>query len=251
MRGFIHVPKTGGTSIHNSGMWTNLGHTVVVDNKGLCNPIYAYKEHQKDYYENSVTHRSRIGGMKVFATVRNPYTWLLSWYDFMGGFEPWDPSKDQSERKLAQKGFDVFVRTILNRNDLWPNKRLLFFQLFAIPSGDLVVDHILHTENLDVEFGQATGFTGKPRRDQYGKRHGRGFTTAEFYDRFPGLAEEVFNTYSREFWLFGYSRDPSIEESDEKNALLSGNVVDMQKHVRYNWDTDTLQIMDKVIYADT
>jgi len=114
--------------------------------------------------------------------------------------------------------------------------------MFTLPSGWLAVDHILHTEQLDIEITRDLGFTSKTRRDRYGNRHKHGFTTGEYYDRFPGLADEVFHRYHREFWLFGYDANPHYEGHFEEDAILSGNVVDKKGHVGYNLEDDVLNV---------
>lgn len=222
---------------------------MVVDEQGIPNPIYVGKPHQETYLYDNI-HRTQIAGMSVFATVRNPYAWLLSWFDFMGGFAAENPHRQQPEHLLAQTGFENFVMTIITRDDYWPSKKFLFFQLFAQPSGNLIVDHILHTENLNDEFDAATGYTGKHRRDKRGKRHKRGFTTGEWYDRFPGLADRVFVVYHREFWLYGYSKDPHYQKHFEKDAMLTGNVLDKQGHIWYDWEDDELGVGRKVFGAN-
>jgi hypothetical protein len=240
-KGFLHIPKTGGTSVSSNGLWFNLGHCAIIDEPGQCNPLYAHKKGEEKYYETNVRPYYDTEQMFVYVTVRNPYSWLLSWFDFMGGFTDGSDSQ-RNDELLAREGFDVFVRTILNRDDFWPNRRFLYFQMFTLPSGWLAVDHIFQTEDLDAQIGQELGFRSKPRRDRYGSRHKYGFTTGEYYDRFPGLAEEVFSRYHREFWLLGYDADPHKERNYPEDAILSGNVVDKKGHVGYNLEDDVLNV---------
>jgi len=240
--GLLHVPKTGGTSMHQSSACKYFGHRVVIDEPNVNNPIYAHKEDQVWHFNNSVIPRSDLDSIKMLVIVRNPYSWLLSWFDFMDGFGPFDPKRDTPETRLAQTGFESFVDKIITRDDYWPNKKFIFFQMFALPSGNLIVDHILHTENLNKEFDNITGYRGEHRNYQLGKRHGRDLTTGKWYDKHPGLAERVFDTYHREFLLYGYSRDPHHEEHCEKDAILTGNVVDKKGHVDYNLADDILNV---------
>jgi hypothetical protein len=131
---FLHCPKTGGSYINqhesraipilsNVDDW---GHATVHSVKGR-NPFYNYK----DTRINPTYLEKEIGSRKVITVVRNHFDWLVSYYYHAGG----DPKNkyynpNHYDSHAAAKGFEYLVRSICDRDDVWPNKNFIFRQTF-------------------------------------------------------------------------------------------------------------------------
>ena len=111
---FIHIPKTGGTSI---------GHTLSDSNQ--FDPILGYEDSSlytghlslRDIREVCNT-QDDIDNLIVFATVRNPFSWYVSWYSFLQSYASSDYAFIR-ESEMVKKPFNDFVLEISqNRKDL-------------------------------------------------------------------------------------------------------------------------------------
>ena len=237
-KAFLHAPKTGGTTVAKYNIWEPLGHKIVIDEPGIPNCFYAGKPQHVAYWSSSVMHRAEASKYHIFMTVRNPFSLLLSWFDFSGGEES-EHNRTGIDYEKAQHGFEYLVKDMMDRDVVWPNKHFLFFQAFSQPKGDLIVDHLLHTEFLDDEIADLFSIQPQPHINTGYRRR----PLIAFYEESPGLAEEVYECWERVFWLFGYGNDPAHLEPSEADAILYGPTKNMKDKVKYVWDTDTLSYM--------
>ena len=140
---FIHIPKTGGSSIQS---W-------LLENTKCVNPkksVHWTVSKTKQYFDN-------VG--KTFCVVRNPWDWMVSWFEY--------------ERKLTPRHLvNLSSITKLNINKETHNKQLLTkkqavldkgfksylleYGIHAPPQYNWAsdVDIILHFENLNTDFKQ-------------------------------------------------------------------------------------------------
>lgn len=212
---FIHIPKTGGTYVGKVYENLNyLGHSCVINTKeeqkpsryppaiGILRTVY-YKE-ISDYY--------------VFSIVRNPFEWLVSYAAHAGGWNPIYCDKNHYDYINANKGFDYLVKSIADRTDTWPNRNLLFFQLFS-DDGKFITDRLLKTETLDADLSiLASDFNivyKKINRQRVGV-HDKYKTY--YTDR---LIDIVQNIWKQELNLFGYDFDGVIESNIPFNRSIN------------------------------
>jgi len=107
---FVHIPKTGGTTIGqnlsssnlygNIGGWRGgpyMGHFSLKD-------IESISEAEGDDYDNLIK----------FVTIRNPWSWYVSWYHFLKKHAFVD-SDFIEERTLVNKSFDKFIKSIFEK----------------------------------------------------------------------------------------------------------------------------------------
>lgn len=227
---FIHVPKTGGTyiwQIENKGtpIISNtkyLGHIAVVENKRQFNRIY-HPYDAKNAYHTIL--ESKLNDKVVFSTVRNPYDWLVSFYSFLN-------KKGSYEYEITQKGFEYYIKTLSEREDKWPNKKFIFFQLFST-SGNFLCDWVNRTETLDndmCDFAKKYNFKYQKKERQ---RIGKHMNYKTYYT--DELIEIVQNTWKRELDLYGYNFDGCNLEQ----AIIKKDIdPKLKSQMKYNYDRD-------------
>ena len=243
---FLHIPKTGGTYIVR--FESNripaimpicyLNHAYAVDNYGVPNPLYYPQD--KDN-ENFVILLSELRQYTVVTTVRNIFSWLVSYAWHAGGFNPKYRDPDHPDFEIANKGFDYLVRTIANRDDVWPNRKFIFCQLFS-NNGLLVADWINRTESLDENLRELASIHNMPYAPAAKQRVGHKTDYREYYSE--SLIQLVYETWSRELQLFGYDFEGITSSSPALYTRISESE---KENIHYSWSEDKLSINNVVV----
>lgn len=225
---FLHVPKTGGTYVarHKNPVIQpiyDLNHSVLVRMpfpEGIDYP--PTPGYQKKMRENiSVVMKPDT---ICFATVRNPFDWLVSFYHVV----PYG---------IGITSFADFVETIADRDSDWPSRKFIYFQFFSY-QGEFLVDRLLYQDVLNDEieifaneFDELV-YTPTERQKVSEKRK---YVDYRFYytDR---LVDIVLKTWSRELWLYGYDFEGKTK------GFLDNLTQETKQAVRYLWDADMLYI---------
>jgi len=191
--GHLHTPKTGGTYVNHlmdNFPHVNFSHVVVRETRndkwcpvGLV-PIKPNK----------------INGYYIFATVRNPLEFLISYYHHVLGNMGSD-NIEHYDYEEAQKGFENLVTIIINREDKWPSKKFLFPNLFN-QDGHIVVDWVNRNETLDDDVSSLCSKFGLVHIPKAKKRTSNKNKSEQYYTQ--ELLNKVSKTYWREMDLFGY-----------------------------------------------
>lgn len=229
--GHVHIPKTGGTYTNTLNITlphVNFSHIVCRDVRSdeYCpvglSPINKTK--LRDYF--------------LFSNVRNPVTFLISYYHHVIGFEGYINS-NHYDYQNAKKGFDYLVHSILDREDTWPSRKFLFPMLFD-QEGDLIVDWINRNECLDDDLASlATRFNCKfERREKARSAPKKSDNPLDYYSE--DTLKNVLEFYSREMSLFGYTADGLIQPlfhlpETDKSAL------------KYDYVSDSLHLNGSII----
>ena len=248
---FIHVPKTGGSYLaHNEGPLKSmryLGHIYVTERPGMPNPLYEYQSEYKNARPFTLL-KSQIRKYYKFSTVRNIYSWLVSYAWHTGGWNPKYRNTEHYDYDAANKGFDYLVKTIANRDTLWPNRKFIHCQLFS-SDGELIVNWINRNEILDDDLSQLAAHVNVSYIQQTRKRVARDDDYRTYYT--TDLIQLVSDTWGRELGLFGYDFDGLNDNYKDK---LYHHVEDSQKQkIQYFWETDTLienEIVKSSIFND-
>jgi hypothetical protein len=235
---FIHVPKTGGSYLAHGerplDSMRYLAHSYITHKAGTPNPIYEYQPE----YENSRPYtlsKSQARKYYKFSTVRNIYTWLVSYAWHAGGWNPKYRNTEHYDFDAANKGFDYLLKTIVDRETIWPNRKFIHCQLFA-SDGELIVDWINRNETLDDDLSQLAAHVNVSYTRQTRKRVARDDDYRTYYT--DNLTQLVEDTWGRELSLFGYDFDGLNDNYPDK--LYHHIKCYQKKQFQYSWETDIL-----------
>ena len=242
---FIHCPKTGGTYVsqyesNNSSVIEplhSIGHTFIVDNRNDKNPFYYGHDINR---ENNVFLSKMICGRPLFTIVRNHFDFFVSYYFHAKGINPKYRNINHYDYKNCKKGFEHLLNVIAERDDLWPNKKFIFPQVFS-SKGDIIVDYIARTHTLDEDCNQFAKKYNLKYTRKLKQRVGRSNDERNLNDFYSdGMIDLVNNTWNKELNLYGFT----YEEEIRKSAIIP-RIVD-QKHkkaIKYDYWNDRLVIL--------
>jgi hypothetical protein len=151
---FIHIPKCGGLSLSKQGDYASIGHRLIEEGE---------ESHYLPWFSMNFPSTMRVSPSTfVFTTVRNIFSWLVSFHRVQLGYVKtlsWLVNKE-----LAERGFDYFVRAIADRSDHWPcGSRSIFMQCYSYPSGTWRVNWINRLESLQEDSDACRLHLGMPR----------------------------------------------------------------------------------------
>ena len=241
MPAFIHIPKTGGTylaQIEGKGEpvlqpLRYFGHRCVVTK--VPSPVYP----PMGYQPNFVVTKGEVGRYFVFSTVRNPFSFFVSYYYHAGGHNPKYRDVTHYDYLLCQNSFEYFLKTVAERYNPWPSRKFIHTQLFC-DDGDLIVDWINRNESLDDDLRRLADHTGATFTRKPPQRVGVKDDYRRFYT--DELVDLVNTIWKRELDMFGYGF--SSQPDDESPYYLKIPTVIKQK-TKYRWETDKAHIPER------
>lgn len=181
---FIHIPKTGGTTIEN----------ILRGNK---TPESQGSTHRKiAFYKR--TYLSDFKSYYKFACVRNPWDRLVSAFFYMssgGNQSKWDKSVAQE----WGKDFKSFVKNINTlKNNIFLKPQIMFTHVNEL----LSVDHVMRFESFESETKKITSQLNIPINEIYKVRESKHNHYTEYYDN--KTREIVAEKYAKDIECFGY-----------------------------------------------
>lgn len=226
---FLHCPKTGGSYINQPASreslvlsnMDNWGHATVHHSVKGRNPFYNYKgtKINPKYLEKE------IGSRKVITVVRNHFDWLVSYYYHAGG----DPANKyynpyHYDSHIAAKGFEYLVKSICDRDDVWPNKNFIFRQAFS-SSGIFLPDYVARTHTLDDDLCKIASLANLKYKKGQRQRVGR--ANHEYKDYFEkNIIDLVYSTWNKEISLYGFDYE---DVENDSYIIGRGEILKEQK----------------------
>jgi len=260
MLAFIHIPKTGGSYLgkttvrhHHIGRvglnsrnvikpMINLGHTAIGNNRQEYNYLHYPRKESESFWHNIHT-KEVLSEYDVFTNVRNPFAWLVSWAATSGGWGSYGKTKTHYEYANASKDFKRFIKTVATREEYWPSKKFLFFQMFD-SNGDMVVDWVNRAEELDMDLElmakhYGVQYTAKERENVSDHKDYR-----LYYD--DELIDIVLNTWGREIKLFGYTFVMPQVPEELPGRMTINRLNHMKDRIKYFIEDDLLFVDGKI-----
>lgn len=193
---FVHVPKAAGVSVAMA-LFGNLagGHD---DASEYCR-IFG-----RDFWRYF-----------KFTFVRNPYTRLVSAYEFLraGGHPAWPSNREFRDHVLSEYvDFQDFVLRWLKPNPRWPQHFRPQHKFLEV-GGKLVMDFVGRVERIEEDFAtvrQRLGVQAQLRRAN--ETHHNRPPLARYYTS-DAVQRRIQDVYAKDFELFGYSVRPEVEPS--------------------------------------
>ena len=204
---FIHIPKTGGNSIQNILRRYSEDKFVTVssiqDGKErfeIRNDRYDINKHSTLNEYKKVIEPKIFSGLYKFATIRNPYDRLISFY-----FSPHLGNKEWDRDKFILLINDVLpVRNFISiENYKVKINRKLKFNIFSPNSLDTDIDFLIKYESLDEDFKNvckalSIPYQPLPHRNKSERKH-----YSKYYDE--ELKQLVYSRFKEEIEFGGYT----------------------------------------------
>jgi chondroitin 4-sulfotransferase 11 len=194
---FVHIPKAAGISV-NMALFGNLA-------GGHSDAPYYRRVFGRDFWRYF-----------KFTFVRNPYTRLVSAYEFFrrGGHPAWASNQRFRDEILSEYvDFSDFVLRWLTPRDLWPEPHFRPQHEFLELGGRLVMDFVGRVERIEDDFTTVCGRLGiQAHLGRLNETRDGHAALGEYYSS-DAVERRVRDFYARDFELFGYSARPPIQPS--------------------------------------
>jgi hypothetical protein len=165
--GYIHIPKTGGSSILTAARMHNISWGPVIF-KGFPRPKFRKQLWQHtpiQYLPSSNPKNNPYQGQDLFAVIRNPYTRTISEHFYMckysksekrlpGCKDAQGPKKALVINQSIQEKLKIQLSAEKDSNDYYMRwgHRIPQYDFLFDSKGNRMVDYILHQETLNDEF---------------------------------------------------------------------------------------------------
>jgi hypothetical protein len=176
---FIHIPKTGGTSINNTFEKNNLKTWNTVKNYGH-DPLYILKNN------NTVDNNTFI-----FSIVRNPYTRAFSYW------------KHFNINNAVNLSFMEFLLTIENKIQTDQTPWIIYDQTFFLYDKEINITKLYKFENLKEIEKDFNIILSHDRKGIYNKN------IKDYFDL--NIISKINNLYHRDFINFEYDKISKVE----------------------------------------
>jgi chondroitin 4-sulfotransferase 11 len=192
---FIHVPKTGGSSVRAV--------FIKLQQRGLDNPYFFNHQTALEHYQSNPV---LYWEMFSFAVIRNPWDRMVSWYTMPKGGK-WSSFLDhQAKLGLSFIDWVVFMYVRIRQQRLDNREHLYREQVDYITDNDgrVMVDQVCRFEKLNEHWDAVCAAIGLPdgKLQHYAKSEGRR-PYREYYDE--KTMQLVAEMYANDVDQFGYT----------------------------------------------
>ncbi len=216
---FVHVPKTGGTSVysvlrhyatHPNAYWGNrwLERIGIRVNHFAPWPYTKFRAHSPAAALEASLPADVFDRLFKFAFVRNPWDILVSYWHFIRR----TPGHKRHRRVMSLPSFAHYVEYEIRR------KSFSQVGLLCNRDGRLLVDFVGRYESLESDFafiGRRIGLTATLPRCNAGAR-------GDYREHYtPSLVDRVAEAYADDIERFGYSFDNGMARAEERLRLAA------------------------------
>lgn len=205
---FIHVPRTGGTSIaHSLRPYANFLYKYDVIYNAFAKYIHErpnlhfFQAHAKALNVKSKIKDDTYNDYLKFAVCRNPYDWAVSVYSFT------KKCIANNLSNFADLQGVVKECNTFNEFALWLKDNGGGFQKSFVSDeqGNLIVDHLIHFENIQDGFSKVTDKLNIPNTLEHLNASRK---NNKFIDQYNSRSKEiVYEAFKEDFDFFNYPKE--------------------------------------------
>ena len=189
-----------------------------------------------DYFQPNFVSIDRLKGKPLLVNVRNIYTFLVSYYADAKRTFFFDFLVEDSIAARKFK-FPDFVKYLSEKTDGWVCKDLIFFQCFAQPGGELVVDWVNRLESIDADMGAFLKTLSVPMANPIDHLN-KNVSTDHRCSYDDQTIERVSQTWADDIRLFGFQFDGTYSD----DALLYRDTKKWKGRIRYSINSKNLEV---------
>jgi hypothetical protein len=200
---FVHVPKTGGTSVaktlrpfaEGTNGFTRLANRAT--SKALAGNLFSQFNQPLPAHSQAIEYRDFLGEVYAnyysFSFVRNPFDWHVSLYEYIR-----QTPRTPNHQEFQTLSFDEFIERRCGEAPSFQKDFVLS------ENGEKLVDFVGRFETIDVDFQSITETLGIKVKLQHRNKTRRSEARHYFTEKSQALIVEALD---EDFKQFGYSEE--------------------------------------------
>ncbi len=243
---FIHIPKTGGTTIEEY-LYPKYNIPKNVKSLWLHGPLFNHS-YQHCSYNEIMDNKKKLGidekNLKIFAVVRNPYTRLISELFYRNLI-----NKNNNKNEVY-----VTIKNYLNGKNSYDNHRNPQY-LFLINKEGIIEPEIvvMRTESLnkDMESYGFDDFYKIKSHNTNNKVKGKEKEKIDYFDYLNEMSIKLINEYyEKDFKYFNYDMIYQEKKLSEEKKNIDFKNIDLKNTINLSNISNKEKYMDKEVQTD-